>query len=696
MFSCSPARIGALARSLLICASLACSIDALAESGHYRVREELLSTGVRVAQQVDAVAFPQFEGSPPKSPDTDTPAVGTDRMRSVRALIPAKGDTTFVLALPNGSAYLTFDLFNHAVLVGYGGPSITQSPTPFWGTQKESVRQSNDDPRWSRVFNIGRRMSPKATHVLVTLYVVPRLDNATQTASAPNVTLRLNEATVQGMHVVSGRPLADNVTLAVSDADWLAWREQPIRAGMMPDGNGTFVLPAAFEKRLPFVEQRTIDLSHDAGGRRRDKRCMTSVAYEMSNLLFPALLEVYFGRSDLCTLDPHPNQDIAAPLALVEVANRDDIPRLPDSTVFEAIAQAPEELGASDAFEAAMNIQFCNSNHAQGTGEDACTDADRRAAAALGELTPLQIDDLLAQIERMYDAQQAGPATLRTDDDELSRWLNADLVRAENALNAAQAIVHVSDAREEPNEPVKKKKKRNRNRQQVVKASCVENHKAQTAPGDRAQKCVGAAKALLHGTGEAAAVTVALTPQVASRDRYSRRGTEQFNRYVREFRNTGRGMPRGISEEQFATFTAAMGRDVAPAGDNLGFVFINDPALRGGAARFPYGVEHIWASGGGGNENAGHRQDWEKLKGLPVESRELLIQIVMAALTDPNARFTQLRSRNGNVARTFQYFVFMHGNIPFAIRNVRIVLGQNGMVVTAYPLRGASAEPLEM
>lgn len=692
MFSCSPARIGALARSLLICASLACSVDALAESGHYRVKEGLLSTGVRVAQQVDTVAFPQFEGSPPTSPDTDTPAAGTDRMRSIRALMPVQSDTTFVLALPNGSAYLTFDLFNHAVLVGYGGPSVAQSPSPFWGTQRESIRQGNDDPRWSQVVNLGRRLSPKATHVLVTLYVVPHLEGAARSTGAANLALTISEATVQGMHVVSGRSLADSVTLAVGDADWQAWREQPIHAGMMPDSYTTFALPAAFAKRLPFMEQRTIDLNADSSGRRRDKRCMTNVAYEMSNLLFPALLEVYFGRSDLCTLDPHPNQDIAAPLPLVEVAHREDIPRLPDSTVFEATAQAPEELGASDAFDAAMNIQFCNSNRGQATGDDACTDADRRAAFALGDLTPTQIQDLLGQVERMYDAEQAGPSTLNANTEDLSRWLNADLERAENALNAAQAVVHVSDARVDPDEPVKKKKKKNKKKQQVVKASCVENHKAQTAPGDRAQKCVDAAKALLHETGEA----VALTPQVASLNRYSRRGTEQFNRYIREFRNTGRGMPRGLSEEQLATFTAAIGRDAAPAGDNLGFVFINDPALRGGAARFPYGVEHIWSPGAGGNDNAGHRQDWEKLKGLPVENRERLIRIVMAALTDPNARFTQSRSRNGNVVRTFQYFLFMHENIPFAVRNVRIVLGQNGMVVTAYPLRGASAEPLEM
>ncbi|WP_116136831.1 hypothetical protein [Trinickia diaoshuihuensis] len=686
MFSCSPAR----ARAFLLCASLAFSFDALAESGHYRVREESLSTGVRIAQQVDTVAFPGFLGSASKSPATDTPAAGTDRMRSIRLLIPAKGNTTSAVALANGSAYLTFNLFNHAVLVGYGRSSAAQSETPFRGTNKESIRPNNDDPRWSQIVDIGRRISPKATHVLVTLYVVPRLDNGTQTENRANLTLTLNEATVQGMHVLKGRSLADGLMLSVSARDWTAWREQPVRAGMMRESNASFSLPDAFPHRLPFVEQRTVDLSGEPGGRRRDKRCMTNVAYEMSNLLFPALLEVYFGRSDLCTLDPHPNQDVAAPLPLVEVANHEDIPRLPDSTVFEAAAREPEELGAADAFDVAMDIEFCNSNHLESAGDTACTNADRRAAAALGDLTPAQIEELLAQIERMYDADRPGPGTLHTGNDELDRWLNADLVRAENALNTAQAVVHVSDAHAEPQEPVKKKRKKHK--QKLVKASCVENDKAHDAPGDRVRKCVRAAKALLHERGE----IVALSPHVASRDRYSRRGTEQFNRFTREFRNTGRGMPRGIAEDQFATFTAAIGRDAAPTGDNLGFVFINDPALRGGVSRFPYGVEHIWSPGGGGNENAGHRQDWETLKGLPVDNRQLLIDVIMAALTDPNARFTQSRARNGNVVRTFQYFVFMNGNVPFAVRNIRIVLGQNGMVVTAYPLRGASADSLLM
>jgi hypothetical protein len=79
-----------------------------------------------------------------------------------------------------------------------------------------------------------------------------------------------------------------------------------------------------------------------------------------------------------------------------------------------------------------------------------------------------------------------------------------------------------------------------------------------------------------------------------------------------------------------------------------------------------------------------------------VNGRELLIEIVMAALTDPQARFKQTRSHKGHVVRTFEYFVLRRGNAAHAIRNVRIVLGQNGMIITAYPLANARAEPLFM
>ncbi len=679
-----------LALALLVSLLLPMGAAAADYSGDYRVRDQVLSSGVRMVQRVDRTAFPSFEGERPGASSPDAPAVEAGHVRAVRALLARKSDDSLALALPDGSAYLAVDFYNHHVAVEYGSTPAGQSVNPFGTADEESKSEGDEQHRWSQVISIGGKPSSSVTHFLATLYVVPHLDGQSRQERAPNVVLTIHEATLQGMNVVRGRSLAGNVLLAVDEAQWKRWSEQPIRAGIIPDmRKRPLSLPADFAGGLPFVDQRTLGLSGDASTRRRDKRCLTDAFYLASNLLLPALLEMYFGRSDLCSLDPHPNQDIERALPFVEVADRENAPRFAEATVLESTASDSAELGAPAAFDAAMDVQFCNENHPEAAAEDACGDEDHRAIAAIGRLSPQQIDELLAAIARMYEPDQPGTATLRTGDGELDRWLNADLVRAENALSAAQAIVHVSDTQGAPNEPIKNKKKKKR---KLLKATCNETKEDEHDSVDPFQECVRKAKRRARETD----AVVALTPHIATNERYRQRGTPQFERLVRELRNTGRPMPAGISEAQFSQFTAAIARDSASTGDNLGFVFINDPTLRNGTARFRYGVEHIWAPGAGGGDNAGHRDDWQALGGLPVNNRDTLVRIIMAALTDPNARFTQSRTRNGNVVRTFHYFTFIDGDMPFAIRNVRIVLAQNGMVVTAYPLRGATAERLDM
>lgn len=679
-------------RFALLFVFLTVSFDAAADSGDYRVREETLSTGARIVQRVDTTAFPQFQGERPAPPSADAPCVNSGHLRAIRALVPRNSNDLFAFAPADGSLYLTAGLYNHHLIVEYGGASVGPSTAPFRNADGQAQWEGGTKHRWWLTTQLGGKLSEKATHYLVTLFVSPRFDGVSLRERMVNLAVTVNEATVQGMNVVAGQSLANSVLLAVDDDAWTRWQQQPLRTGLARNAEGEpLALPGAFTSRLPFVEQRTIDFNNEPGIRRRDKRCLTEIAYTLSNLLFPTVLEMYLGRADLCSLDPHPNQDIGRALPLVEVVNREDVPPIVESTVFEAMAVEASDLGAPTAFDAAMDIQFCNAFHPQAEENQACTDTDRRIMGAIGDLTPLEIDELLAAIARTFDPNQAGVGSLRTGNDELDRWLNADLSRAANALNAAQAVVRVSDARDEPNEPVKSKKKKKR---KLLKASCTEAAKSDPDPdsGDPFQECVRKAK---RSTGETGPV-VALAPHVVDDQRFHERGTPQFNRLVTEFRNSHRGMPWGIAENQFATFTAAIARDRAPTGDNLGLVFINDPAQRNATERFRYGVEHIWAPGLGGGDNAGHRGDWQTLRGLSINSRDALIQLVMTALTAPTARFTQARTNSGNIVRTFQYFVFVHGARAYAIRNVRIVLAQNGMVITAYPLRDARAEPVEM
>jgi len=692
MFRCLSVRIRTIPLALLLATTSVVSLDALADSGDYRMRSETRSNGVGVLQQVDANTFPQFQGSRPASSSPDTPGVEASHLRAVRMLVPNKSDYNVAIGSQDESAQIIVEFYNHALFVVYGGPSLSKSSSPFLRTDRTTVWQDTTH-RWAQRVDVS---SSRASHFVMTLYVVPRLDGASSSNGKGNLLLTVNEASVQGMHVITGRTLASDIALAVDESNWSRWRQAPLRAGLIRgDQDGVLHPLRTSTRRLPFIEQRTLDLRADSGGRRRDKRCLNNVIFDMSNLMLPLLLDVYFGRADLCSFDPHPNEDIAAPLPLVEVTDPQDIPRLPEPTVFEASALEPRELGHTDAFDAAMDVQFCNANHLAGEGEQPCTDEDRRAVAAIGELTPLEVDELLASIARMFAPDQQGAGTLRTGNAELDRWLNADLNRAEQALNAAKAIVRVSDAAANVNETIKKKKNK---KEKVVKASCVIKQKddgsdeVKNGADDEFTLCVKKAKRQLGETGP----TVALPPHVDDSDRFHLRGTPGFTRLVREFRNTGRSLPPGMAGDHFAQFTTAIARDRAPTGDNLGLIYINDPTLRGNV-RFKYGIEHIWAPGAGGGDDAGHRDDWQtRLPGLSVSGRDVLTQVIMAALTDPFAQFRQTRSRNGNVVRTFEYFTFRQGQRLFAIRNVRIVLGQNGMVITAFPLKNASAQSLEM
>ncbi len=695
MFRCLPVRARHLPCALLLSIPFVLPVDALADQGQYRVRDEARSNGVRVVQQVDSVIFPRFEGSRPSSSAPDAPGIEAGQLRAVRAVTQRRGDSTLAIVSQDGAASIVVEFFNRHVRLTYRGPSVSESSNPFVGRDKETRWKNNG---WEQTVATGGPLSAEATHFVVTLYALPRTGDPSQPKGKGNLVVTVNEATVQGMRVIGGRVLVDKATLAVDENNGSRWRQAPLRAGVLADEDAETQNPAtAFTRHPLFVEQRTLDLRTDESTRRRDKRCVNSAIHEMSNLLLPALLEVYFGRADLCSLDPHPNQDIAAPLPLVEVTDPQDVPRIPEPTVFEAAALDPADLGYADAFDAAMGIEFCNANHRAGPDEQPCTDEDRRESAAIGELTPQAIDDLLAQIARMYQPDQQGPATLRTGNADLDRWLNADLVRAEQALIRAKSIARLSGAAEEPTIPIKKKRKKTDDtKTKVLKTSCAIDKQDNVDGDDEYRVCVRKGKKKIRRTEGETGPFVALTPHIDDGTRFHLRNTARFTPLVREFLNTNGNAPNGMSNEEFTRFTAAIARDAAPTGDNLGIVYLNDPSIKK-TDRFKYGLEHIWAPGSGGGANAGHRGDWEdNVAGLSVNTRAMLTELIMTALTDPYAQFTQTRGRNGNVVRTYKYFTFTHGQRVYAISNVRIVIGQNGMVITAYPLDKAKAVALDM
>jgi hypothetical protein len=186
--------------------------------------------------------------------------------------------------------------------------------------------------------------------------------------------------------------------------------------------------------------------------------------------------------------------------------------------------------------------------------------------------------------------------------------------------------------------------------------------------------------------------SVAVEPLPHRGGQYYRRGEPEFDALVRQVTRANSSLPSGMVADEFARRTYAIARDGASAKDNLGVVYLNDPAKPGDSRRVAYGLHHIWAPGSGGGHDAGHRDEWRRLPGLAVDSPKMLAWVIMAALTDVNAEYPQTRMPNGNIEREYRRFAYRHGGNRYVLGAIRVVLRRNGMVITAYPRKGAEAK----
>ncbi|NOI26536.1 hypothetical protein [Vibrio mediterranei] len=380
-----------------------------------------------------------------------------------------------------------------------------------------------------------------------------------------------------------------------------------------------------------------------------------------------------FGGRSLCDT-PHLN---LAHEQVTTIPIQQQPPINVDLNVYEA-----DEIQGGDVpdFEVAMGVQFCNDSpptRRAGNSED-CTLDDRDAIRSIGNLLPNTVRSLLQDINNYHAGSAVGaaaPLNLTSGNPQLDTWLLADLERAGNALSSAASITQVSDSRSNPTEPINLRQRKNK----VIKASCTENDATKEA-SDEGWECVKKAKKRLNRQDNA----IAIPPLLQTGGRYYLPGSSEFDALVRTFLRPGPELPVGIRSNEFARLTAAIAHDGASSGDNLGIVYLNNP-VDNSPERFSFGLSHIWSPGSGGG-NQGHRQDW---RAQSVNSPSTLTRVIMAALTDVNADYTQTRSANGNVVRTYRRFTLMNAGYMTVYYNIRIVLRQNGMVITAYPLKDA-------
>jgi hypothetical protein len=667
--------------ALLLCLTLGTTLSAQAQtpSSAYLQNTYTHNDGGANTQIVNAWSFPEYRGNLLDGSALALPEVKAGSLRSI-AMLVALGDErrpSFSMAVDSNVETFagTIDGRTETLHLSYSGREVFGNPV-IVREDAPAVPIMANTPSWRASIPLIRPLSNRTTHLLVTMHMLPPFALTFARELRGNMTIEINEAVVHGSRVVSGKPIVSPILLNAGTESLSRWAHTKVFPGA---GQG--------QRDLAFVDQRSAPFHENVDISIRDRR---SIVYVIGGVTF-GLMYHFFRNVDLAWAYPANNAP-AHRIELVPVPEPE-----PPEGVQVTVASEIENDAPSD-FGLAMGIAFCNDRERPDGGNvsgEACTVEDHDAAEALGELPPAAIRALIAQIDAANNAGAGAAVDLRTGNARLDRWLNQDWERAANALNTAIAIVGLSNTTEE--QPGKRKKKRKGKNASVVAASCANSDDTQGAQAnseDGWQQCTAQARRKLK-----AQEAVALVPLVQAPGEYYLRNTREFDLLVRQFRNSGKGLPPGIAGDQFGGMTRAIARDAAQTGHNLGIVYLNDPTALGGNRnpdRFRFGLEHIWAPGAGGGDNAGHREDWGALPGLPINARETLVNVIMAALTDAHADYQQERRRTGNIVRTYRRFMFDYGGQLFVITNVRIVLAQNGMVITAYPLRGARADRLYM
>lgn len=523
---------------------------------------------------------------------------------------------------------------------------------------KYQDRSNTNRPGFSLSSTLIQPIPDTIKHILLTTYIFPKKQGVHDGLN--KIIITANTASIQGLDISIGKSIAPPIETNLTISGMADLQDRPL----------SVQFPANNQASLAFLEQRALGETH------RLKRSVTDdITYCIASL-GQWCLERLFGATAV-------NDPATAPVHIAQLTPQPFVGA--NLIVYEA-----EEIPSGDMpdFDAAMGMQYCaDSSPVQpGNGPEHCETEDRRMISAIGELSVNAIRGLQGEIEQ-YNVEQGHGATplpsLQTSDVALTAWLRADLTRAANALSAAQNIASVSDSRNQPNQPVNLRKKKSK----TLKSSCVYQDTKQETQNP-AWTCVDHAKKKYNRTTP----TVALPPNQQTGGRYFLRtrlqDEGQRNQLVREVESRGT-LPGGLNAANgsFRNSIEGIARDGFSGPGNLNIVYLNYAGRINRETRFPYGISHIWELGAGGGDNAGHRDDWRQ---LGINDTSELTRVIMSALTDTHASVNQDRGRNGNLVRTYQSFTYIDSQRNrFTFRNIRIVLGQNGVVITAYPLRNS-------
>lgn len=403
-----------------------------------------------------------------------------------------------------------------------------------------------------------------------------------------------------------------------------------------------------------------------------DRRCIEEYI-EAIRTLGVSVFERIWGAPSVCDIHSEPNLLPIIPIVEEQITSLPDTVTINDA---ENVGLGPDN---EDDFDTAMGALAFGDNIHSNENEGRSTAEERSAARAIGDLSNRVISSLLREVRDYNNDAAAGAAAalnVHSGDSELDRFINANPSEAEALLNTAILITNTSDSRDYISQPVSLRKRKNEKRKKgVVAARCTQQPPEHDATG---WTCVTKAKRKLKKTEP----TIAVPSNIQRGGVYYTRNRQpnDFEALAIEMRVSGLGFPPGYSQQDMLTNVWAYARDGAITGQNRNIIYLPD-AQHGSqqqrrTMRFRYGLSHIFTDNEGG-----HKKDWAA---LGIRTRDHLANMIMSAVTSTVAPTIYTRDQTRQ-RREYSYVTYTYQGQVHTITNVVIVVGANGMIITAYP-----------
>lgn len=536
----------------------------------------------------------------------------------------------------------------------------------------------------------------QSTYTMVTIYVMP--DTVTPSGWPADVAyggsayFMLHEAEIVGGHVVLGAEVTAGLKIGfdLSAAAMERWSKSyysylaptygadvpKVESALFEGGLNNRHYPDANKSPWAFLED--VQFITASAPDHRQKRCAEDGWF--TNFLRGILYFWPTSRLDACPAPRAPAQG-PSPIEIIETQPLAS----PLLTLVDSHLSGVDNV---DSFAQAMNYQVClDRPFTEDIDEGQCTPEERAALTSVAELSQAEIRSAAAAVDNyLTEAEQGAGSTLLpvTPSPALNAIITTNPSRALVILNRAAAIAYHSGMNATPNAPLaprvdtvrgKKKKKG------VVSAVCS----TKSVDADDGFQCVTQGVRKRRPATEQVDV-INLPARIRGPGRFYR-PTDSAN-YTPLARavtnNNGVTLPPGMRSADFNSGTgyiAAIAYDGAPVGQNLSVVYLPNVARQpSDRRRFSYGLQHIWTTSPGG-----HQLEWES---FGIRSADMLTELIMSGLISQGpVEIGMNRGQAGdiNYIRNYAAVSFNYGGFTYVATNINIVLGANGMVITAYP-----------